>query len=122
MKKILILAVLFTSCYNVERNCIDFKTGEFEFSSIIDDSLVTSQFTRTDKFEIELFNGIEDSSSIKWVNDCEFILTKINPKSNQDKRPVKIEILSTEGKEYFFEYSLVSNPAKRFRGRAIKIN
>ena len=33
MKKILIIVVLFTSCYNVERNCIDFKTGEFEFSS-----------------------------------------------------------------------------------------
>ena len=28
MKKILILSFLFTSCYNVERNCIDFKTGE----------------------------------------------------------------------------------------------
>ena len=27
MKKILIVAFLFTSCYNVERNCIDFKTG-----------------------------------------------------------------------------------------------
>ena len=79
------------SCYNVERNCIDFKTGEFEFSSIIDDSLVTSQFTRTDKFEIELFNGIEDSSSIKWVNDCEFLLTKLNPRTNQEKRPVKLK-------------------------------
>ena len=122
MKKILILAVLFTSCYNVERNCIDFKIGEFEFSSIIDDSLVTSQFTRTDKFEIELFNGIEDSSSIKWVNDCEFLLTKLNPRTNQEKRPVRIKILRTYGNSYDFEYSQVNNPQSINRGTVNKIS
>ena len=79
MKRTLIVAILFVSCYNVERNCIDFKTGDFEFSNIINDSLVSSQFTRTDKFEIELFNGIEDSSSIKWVNECEFCLLYTSP-------------------------------------------
>ena len=47
MKKILILAFLFMSCYNVERNCVDFKTGVFEFSTEVNDSLVTSTFTRT---------------------------------------------------------------------------
>jgi len=122
MRKILILALLFTSCYNVERNCIDFKTGVFEFSTEVNDSLVTSTFTRTNKFEIELFNGIEDSSAIKWVNDCEFLLTKLNPRTNQERRPVRIKILRTYGDKYDFEFSQVNNPQKISRGTVRRIS
>ncbi len=122
MRKILILAFLFTSCYNVERNCIDFKTGVFEFSTQVNDSLVTSTFTRTNEFEIELFNGIEDSSAIKWVNDCEFLLTKLNPRTNQERRPVRIKILRTYGDKYDFEFSQVNNPQKISRGTVRRIS
>ena len=122
MKKILILAFLFMSCYNVERNCVDFKTGVFEFSTEVNDSLVTSTFTRTNEFEIELFNGIEDSSAIKWVNDCEFLLTKLNPKTNQERRPVRIKILRTYGDKYDFEFSQVNNPQKISRGTVRRIS
>ena len=122
MRKILILALLFTSCYNVERNCIDFKTGVFEFSTEVNDSLVTSIFTRTNEFEIELFNGIEDSSAIKWVNDCEFLLTKLNPRTNQERRPVRIKILRTYGDKYDFEFSQVNNPQKISRGTVRRIS
>ena len=122
MKKILILAFLFTSCYNVERNCNDFKTGVFEFSTEVNDSLVTSTFTRTNEFEIELFNGIEDSSAIKWVNDCEFLLTKLNPRTNQERRPVRIKILRTYGDKYDFEFSQVNNPQKISRGTVRRIS
>ncbi len=122
MKKILILAFLFTSCYNVERNCIDFKTGVFEFTTEVNDSLVTSTFTRTNEFEIELFNGIEDSSAIKWVNDCEFLLTKLNPRTNQERRPVRIKILRTYGDKYDFEFSQVNNPQKISRGTVRRIS
>jgi len=122
MKKILILAFLFMSCYNVERNCFDFKTGVFEFSTEVNDSLVTSTFTRTNEFEIELFNGIEDSSAIKWVNDCEFLLTKLNPRTNQERRPVRIKILRTYGDKYDFEFSQVNNPQKISRGTVRRIS
>ncbi len=122
MRKILILALVFTSCYNVERNCIDFKTGVFEFSTEVNDSLVTSTFTRTNEFEIELFNGIEDSSAIKWVNDCEFLLTKLNPRTNQERRPVRIKILRTYGDKYDFEFSQVNNPQKISRGTVRRIS
>ena len=122
MRKILILALLFTSCYNVERNCIDFKTGVFEFSTEVNDSLVTSTFTRTNEFEIELFNDIEDSSAIKWVNDCEFLLTKLNPRTNQERRPVRIKILRTYGDKYDFEFSQVNNPQKISRGTVRRIS
>jgi len=110
------------SCYNVERNCVDFKTGIFEFSTEVNDSLVTSTFTRTNEFEIELYNGIKDSSNIKWVNNCEFLLTKLNPRTNQERRPVRIKILRTYGDKYDFEFSQVNDPQKISRGTVKRIS
>tara|TARA_B100001939_G_scaffold205047_1_gene176450 strand:+ start:50 stop:421 length:372 start_codon:yes stop_codon:yes gene_type:complete len=121
LKKFFILPLILVSCYNVERNCNDFRTGSFEFTTSINDSIVKSTFIRTDKYEIEQFNGIKDSSTIRWVNDCEFILTKINPKTNQEKRPIRIKILRTYGNSYDFEYSQVSNPQKVNRGTINKL-
>ena len=122
MKKLLFLLLLLTSCYSVERNCVDFKTGVFEFSTSIKDSIVTSTFTRTDKYEIETFNGVKDSSIIKWVNECEFLLTKIRPKTNQEKRPIRIKILRTFGDQYDFEFSTVNNPDKISRGTVKRVS
>ena len=122
MKKVIILSFLFISCYNVERNCTEFRTGSFEFSTSINDSIVKSTFIRTDNYEIEQFKGVKDSSTIRWVNECEFILTKINPKTNQEKRPIRIKILRTYGNSYDFEYSQVNNPQKINRGTVNKIS
>ena len=122
MKKAIILSFLFISCYNVERDCIEFRTGSFEFSTSINDSIVKSTFIRTDNYEIEQFKGLKDSSTIRWVNECEFILTKINPKTNQEKRPIRIKILRTYGNSYDFEYSQVNNPQKINRGTVNKIS
>ncbi|MEC8611759.1 MAG: hypothetical protein VXX93_02170 [Bacteroidota bacterium] len=121
MKKFLILPLLLISCYSVERDCNDFRTGSFEFSTSINDSVVKSTFIRTDNYEIEEFNGVKDSSTIRWVNECEFILTKINPSTNQEKRPIRIKILRTMGDSYDFEYSQVSNPSRVNRGTVNKI-
>tara|TARA_B100001057_G_C22587529_1_gene847641 strand:- start:119 stop:526 length:408 start_codon:yes stop_codon:yes gene_type:complete len=112
----------FCSCYTVERDCINFHVGEFEFSSIVNGSLKTSYFKRTDKLEIETYEGKIDSASIRWVNDCECILTKLNPVSNQDMRPVQIKILSTTPDSYIFEYSMVGRSDNKQRGTIIKIN
>ena len=122
MKKVLIFSFLFISCYNVERDCIEFRTGFFEFSTSINDSIVKSTFIRTDNYEIEQFKGVKDSSTIRWVNECEFILTKINPKTNQERRPIRIKILRTVGNSYDFEYSQVNNPQKVNRGTVNKIS
>ena len=122
MKKVIILSFLLISCYSVERDCKEFRTGYFEFSTSINDSIVKSTFIRTDNYEIEEFNGVKDSSTIRWVNECEFILTKINPKTNQEKRPIRIKILRTYGNSYDFEYSQVNNPQKINRGTVNKIS
>ena len=122
MKKVIILSFLLISCYSVERDCKEFRTGYFEFSTSINDSIVKSTFIRTDNYEIEQFKGVKDSSTIRWVNECEFILTKINPKTNQERRPIRIKILRTVGNSYDFEYSQVNNPQKVNRGTVNKIS
>ena len=49
-------------------------------------------------------------------------LKKINPSTNQEKRPIRIKILRTMGDSYDFEYSQVSNPSKVNRGTVNKIS
>lgn len=124
MKKILLLllSLFLMSCYNVERNCQDFHTGTFQFQQIIGDQLQTSRFLRTDSLEVEYFNTQVDSASIRWINSCECVLTKLNPTSNQDKRPIAIKIISTSQREYVFEYSLVGDQKNKQRGTIQKIS
>ena len=122
MIKRLFILFLLTSCYNVDRNCENFKIGEFEFTYKLNDTIQRSIFTRTLDYEIEKFNNVIDSSSISWVNDCEFVLTKINPKTNQEKRPVRIKIIRTYENSYDFEYSSVNEPIIIQRGTVTRIN
>ena len=116
MMRILVLLLLLTSCYTADRDCSEFRTGKFEFSYELNDTIKKSIFTRTLDYEIEEYDNVVDSSSISWVNDCEFILTKLNPKTNQEKRPVKIRIIRTYEDSYDFEYSSVSEPIIIKRG------
>ena len=116
------ILVLFISCYSLERDCKPFQQGEFKFTQIINGEIKSSYFTRDSVFEIELFEGKIDTSSIRWVNDCECILTKLNPNNNQEKRPIQIRIISTKDDRYTFEYSLVGDSKNRQRGSIQKIN
>lgn len=118
---ILPLFLLFFSCYNVERNCSDFKKGKFEFTQEIEGKKMTSVFERNDSLQIETFNGKTDTASIRWVNDCEYILQKVHPKNMQEKKAIHIKILSTKEKEYKFEYSFVGD-AKKQKGSVTKID
>ncbi len=121
MIKRLFILFLLTSCYSVDRDCENFKMGEFEFTYKLNDTIQRSLFTRTLDYEIEEFNSVIDSSSISWVNDCEFILTKLNPNTNQEKRPVRIKIIRTYENSYDFEYSSVNEPIIIKRGTVIRI-
>jgi hypothetical protein len=123
MKRMLLgVLILFQSCYTVERNCLPFHAGTFEFTQIIKNEMKTSTFTRDSLYEIEQFEGKIDTASIRWVNDCECILTKLNPTSNQEKRPIQIKIISTTQNSYVFEYSLVGDAKNTKRGTIQKIN
>ena len=122
---LLILPLLMLSCYEIERNCNDFKTGEFQFKYTIDGIEKTGRFTRTEKFNIDYFEGTVDSSSVRWINDCEFILKKLNPKSNAEKEAIHMKILTTSSDSYTFEYKLAVKkpyrPTRTEQGVATKI-
>jgi hypothetical protein len=121
--KILVLSILISlvSCYNVEHNCKDFKTGKFEFVQEIEGKKNISTFERTHDLQIETYNGKVDSASIRWVNDCEFVLQKLHPKNMLEKKAISIRILSTSKKTYQFEYSFVGD-AKKQKGSVTKID
>lgn len=129
MKQILLILSLslLTGCYDVERNCQDFKTGEFEFDYTIDGLTKTGRFVRTETLSISYYENKIDSSSVRWINDCEFILKTINPKSIAEKDALHMKILSTNGtSSYNFEYKLAvkkpNKPERIEKGIAYKIN
>ncbi|WP_428225038.1 DNA topoisomerase IV [Flavobacterium sp.] len=114
MKKIILFSLFsLTSCYQVERNCAAYKTGNFEFVQEIEGVKKTSTFTRNDSLQIESFNGKQDTATVRWVNECEYILQKTHPKNMQEKKAIQIKILSTNDKGYQFEYSFVGESKKQ---------
>lgn len=124
MKKQLLYLIplipLLASCYQQERNCQDFKTGTFKFETEIDGEVKTSTFVRLDSIEIETFEGKVDTSSIRWVNDCEYVLRKLHPKNMAEEKAVSMRIITTKGNTYTFEYGLVGD-SRRERGQIEKI-
>lgn len=110
----LFVLIVTISCYQPERNCSDYKTGEFSFTYSVDGEQKTGKFTRDSLHSVEYYDNKIDSAAVKWVNDCEFILQDVKTKSS-----VHMKILSTTNNSYTFEYSLVGE-AKKIRGTAIK--
>lgn len=123
MKKILILPLLLLSisCYNVEHNCKDFKTGKFKFDYKVDGKEKTTVFERKDSIEIETFDGKTDTSTIRWVNDCEYVLRKIHPKNMSERKAISMKILTTSRNSYIFEFGIVGSDVKQ-RGKVTKIS
>ena len=119
-KTLLLLALTILSCSDKERKCADFKTGTFEFTQEINGKKHTSTFTRTETLQIETFNGKTDTASVRWVNDCEFVLQKLHPKTMNERKAISMIILATEKNSYIFEYSFVGD-AKKQRGTVTKI-
>lgn len=117
-----ILLLFASSCYHVERNCKDFKTGTFEFSYTIDGIKTTDTFIRTDSLEIAYVNKTIDTSTVRWINDCEFIVKKLNPTSFSEQKAIHMKILSTTKDSYTFEYTIVGDLKNKQRGTAIKTN
>ena len=113
--KISLLLIFLASCSFPEKDCKKFKTGNFEFKTEIDGKEYVSYFQRSDSTEIEVFNGVTDTSSVRWVSDCEFILKNINPKKS--KKSITMKILSTENDSYTFEYSIVGDDSNKKRGK-----
>jgi hypothetical protein len=122
-KKIILLLplLLLMSCYDVENNCKDFKIGKFKFDYTINGIKKTTFFERKDSIEIETYEGKTDTSSIRWVNDCEYILKKIHPKNMAEEKAIDMKILTTSKKTYTFEFGIVGKD-ERQRGTVYKLD
>lgn len=123
MKKIILLAtpLFLVGCYNQERNCADFKTGKFLFEQEINGEKHVSTFERTEEFQIETYQGKTDTASVRWLNDCEFVLQKTNPKNMAEEKGIHMKILTTQKDGYIFEYSMVGDSNKQ-KGTIKKID
>jgi len=122
MKKIILipLLLLLISCYQAEHNCKDFKTGKFRFEYDVNGEKKVTLFERNDSIEIETFEGKTDTASIRWVNDCEYILKKLHPKNMAEEKSINMKILTTSGNSYTFEFGIVGADEKQ-KGTVTKI-
>ncbi len=117
-----VIILFFLACGQPpQRNCEDFKTGSFSFKTTINGEEKETVFHRTMDMEVDEFEGKKDSSSIRWINDCEYVLKNLNPKNKAEEKPIHIKILSTTDSSYTFEYNVVGDNNK-FKGTAHKIN
>ncbi len=104
---------VFLGCYSPERNCADFKTGTFEFEALSGTEVYKTTIIRNDSIEIDYYKGKTDTSSIRWINDCEYVVKKLNPKNMAEEKAILIKILTTEKNRYTFEFSEVGKTKKK---------
>lgn len=116
-----VLITCLTACYSHERNCADFRTGTFISKTYLSGEMVETKFVRNDTLEVDYFQGKVDSSSVRWINDCEYILKNLDPGNRLEKKPIHIKILTTDKNSYTFEFSEVGS-AKKFTGSASRIS
>ncbi|WP_431123580.1 DNA topoisomerase IV [Flagellimonas flava] len=118
----LLLLSLILSCQQPpERNCTNFKNGRFSFTTEINGENKTTTFLRKDDLEVDYFEGKQDSSSVRWINDCEYVLRNLNPKNKAEEKSIHIKILTTSDSSYTFEYNAIGDKRK-FKGTAHKIH
>ena len=117
----LFVTLLLVSCYEQDRDCKDFKTGKFRFEMEVDGVKKFTVFERTDSLEVETFEGKTDTSIVRWVNDCEYVLRKKNPKNMQEKKAIAMKILTTSKNSYTFEFGAVGSDLKQ-QGTVTKLN
>ena len=109
------------SCYEVERNCTNFQTGNYQSTITIDGIEYKSTFFRTSDLQVENFNGVIDSTKVRWINDCEMVFKTINPKNRAEQKDIHLKILTTTKNSYKFEYGYVGDTNKQ-KGEAKRVN
>ena len=121
MRFLLLLTLILTaSCNPPTRDCRQFHEGTFRFDAIVEGEEQTTVFTRRENLEISEYLGKKDSASIRWINDCEYIVTNLNPQAPGEEKPIHMKILSTTEDSYTFEYKLVGS-SQSSRGTAYKM-
>jgi hypothetical protein len=102
MKYPFLISILISlnSC-SQEKNCTDFKIGEFKYVDKNLPELITR--TETTQIETNLETGIIIESSIKWTSECSYILTYEKIRNYQEDvsymigQKIYVDILETNG-------------------------
>ena len=115
------IVFLLVSCFETQRNCSDFKTGTFKSEVTINGVLYKSTFTRTEKTQVEYYDGKTDSSHVRWINDCEVVFKTIHPKNMAERKDIDLKILTTTDSSYTYEYSYIGETKKQ-KGIAYKVD
>ncbi len=113
--------LVLNACYQPKRDCKAFKNGEFSFTTTINEEEVTTTFIRKGELEVDYFEGKIDSSSIRWINDCEYVVKKLHPRNKAEEKSIHMKILTTTDNSYTFEYNVVGDSYKS-KGIVIKTN
>ena len=100
----LLLFLLTQFCFSQEKNCSNFKTGEFKYVL----KSMPEKIIRTDSTQIEInpVDGVEIYASIIWTSDCTYVLTyqeiRNYPEDVSDYigQKIFVEILETSGNWY----------------------
>ncbi|SIR16613.1 hypothetical protein SAMN05421797_10792 [Maribacter ulvicola] len=115
------LCLILGSCYEPERDCEKYKTGTFKFNYEVEGMTKEGKFTRTKDYSVDYYDNKIDSATVRWFNDCEFVLQDINSKA-----AIHYKIISTTDSSYTFQYkTAVKDPNKQLivkTGTAIKID
>ena len=115
-----LLATL-ASCYNQQRDCTNFKTGRFRLELEVNGEKKLTEFVRNDTIEIEMYEGRVDTNTVRWINDCEYIVKKKHPRNRAEQKAVSMKILTTDKNSYTFEFGLVGSDAKQ-KGTVTKLD
>jgi hypothetical protein len=94
-------------------NTTSFNVGKFKFEYKVNGIKKTTFFERNDSIEIETFEGKTDTSKIRWINDGEYILQKLNPKNSLEKKAISMKIVTTSKNSYTFEFGIVGSDQKQ---------
>lgn len=98
---IVILFFILISCNNKPNLTPEqIRTGTFK--TFLDGSSVTSIAIRKNTVQIETYAQKQDTFSIYWKSNFEYILTKKNPKTDLDKTEFVVKITGIHKNSYTF--------------------
>ena len=92
-----------------------------EFSTIVNGTMKTSYFIRTEKLSDKPMRKMLRKASIRWVNDCECILTKLNPISSKTSVLFKLRFYLLNRILIHLKCSIVGKADNKKRGTIKKV-
>ncbi|AWX44806.1 hypothetical protein HME9304_01811 [Flagellimonas maritima] len=99
---LLLSLMIFSSCSKKPDNCNQFKTGTFKYTDSAYDGYIIE---RNDSIQIETneLKNIKITCTVKWLSDCEFIVTPIETLNHYEEIlniPINVKIIETENNRF----------------------